>query len=195
MEKQLEVIVIPSGENISDDSIRLSTAQAHGINSENEGREVRYILSGVGPDLDKRLKQERDTQIYIGPFDGTHGLDVHPELYSQSVEDVRLTFLIGDGFKPVGIDTASVNSVQNMINTFPRGTEGDYTIVSRALHNARFKLIEKEARKRGYFSDKLQLSYLNTPDSFSPKNIAHDLMGLAKFWVLGKVEIKNYIPA
>jgi len=81
-----------------------------------------------------------------------------------------------------------------MVNTFTPGTEGNYTIVSRALHNARFKMIEKELRKIGYLSSNLRISYVNTPNSFSIKNIAYDLLALAKFFA-NKGKIKSSIHA
>ncbi|HTZ41931.1 MAG TPA: hypothetical protein VMC07_01855 [Candidatus Omnitrophota bacterium] len=193
MKDNLEVIVVPSG-SVEEDSNRMKTAIAFGLKRENESQEVRYILSGVGPDLNKRLMQEGKSLPYSGPFQNTNGLNVHPELYSSGVETARLRFIFGEGLKPIGIDTLSVNSVENMVNTFTPGTEGNYTIVSRALHNARFKMIEKELRKIGYLSSNLRISYVNTPNSFSIKNIAYDLLALAKFFA-NKGKIKSSIHA
>ncbi len=193
MKDNLEVIVVPSGNEI-DDSIRISAAFLYAEQARAQGKEVRYILSGVGPNLNEGLQKPGDYSLLF-PYVSSNNmeLDIHPKLYNETVGQVISREVGYRAFEPFGVDTQSLNSIDNMVNTFPPGTEGNYTIVSRALHNARFRLIERELRKSGYLSPNLKLNYVNTSDSFSLRNIVYDLMALVKFFAK-KGKIKDSTP-
>jgi len=193
MRTNLEVIVIPSG-SFRDDTERFHRAREYGRQLENSGKEVKYIVSGIGPELNERLKQEnKPYNEYFSKFQGTNDLDVHPELWNESL-DYRAEDTETKGSHQVfGVDTIPVNSRDNMAYTFPRGTEGNYTIVSRKLHNAKFRLLEKYAREEGYFGKSLNIQYVDTDHKYSIKDMWHDVASLIQTYFFGRKMMKKVI--
>jgi len=192
--RKLETIVIPSG-NFKDDVERFDEAMKYIRTLVKQDKKFRYILSGIGPDLNERLAQEnRFGKDFFGPFEGTNGLDVHPELWSRAVEEARRSYGDAGTVYPFGVDVLSRNSVENIVNTFPRRTEGYYKIFSRKLHNFRFKLIEKIARDENYLSEYfLKINYFDTEHKYSVIGFAKDVIHLMKDVFFGKKKVKRTI--
>lgn len=177
MKSNIETIVIPTG-NYEADQIRFASAVEYGQNLISQGKNVRYLISGIGPDLNEALHtKDTSSRAYeIGeqrPIYGSEDLDIHRGLWNLAILRELLP-------KPFGIDTLSLNSLDNILNSFPEGTTGSYTIVSRKGHNIKFKSIEKWARKKGLLSSDLRLSYLDTNENISPKSLAYDILAYGK---------------
>ncbi len=204
--RELETIVIPSG-NFKDDIERFDKGLEYSAVLKKQGKKVRYILSGIGPDLNERLKQEnRVGKNFFDTFEGTNELDVHPELWNRAVElarinhgftaivyPYRIEVLSRKNIEPFGIDILSRNSVENLVNTFPTGTEGNYTIFSRKFYNSRFKLIEKRGRAEGYFSENLRINYIDTNHKYSLIGVSKDVFHLMKDFFFGKEKVLKMI--
>jgi hypothetical protein len=188
-----EIIVVPSGTE-KDDWARSRRARNYAHDLEQKGKKVKYILSGIGPDLNKRLGQECSPNRleYQAEFYGERGLDVHPGLWDFGIKQTRNSYFLALGeWQPFGVDTQSIDSIENMINTFYGVSEGTNHIVSRKLHNVRFRLMEKELRKLGYIPKEVEINYVNTDEGFSLKNTVRDVLSLAKYFVFGKKKLRN----
>ena len=107
MTRAIEIIVIPSG-TFRDDHVRLKKAReyARGI----RGRGVRYIISGIGPDLNQRLEQVGGSQhgMYQREICYTEGLKIHPELWDESIRHFRRNNERIGKFEPFGVDILSL---------------------------------------------------------------------------------------
>ena len=134
-----------------------------------------YILSGIGPDTNEVVRSDGDYKS-----DSVSEKDFHPDLWDWAVRTVKQRYQETEKWNPIGIDTQSLDSLGNILNTFPYGTEGNYIIVSRLLHNLRFKMIERLARKKGLLSKGLKLKYVATIRGLSLKNIVYDMFAIGK---------------
>jgi hypothetical protein len=194
MVSKLETIVVPTAGNFKQDIQRWNAAVAIGEQMEKEGKEVRYIISGIGPEINKALNADgRRWNKYFAPIKNYVQMDIHPDLWNTAMEYAKSHQKKG---KPsvIGLDIRSTNSIQNLVNTFPKGTEGSYVIVSRKWHNARFRMIEEWARGREYFSDKLKISYVNTT-GYSFKEMIYDAVSFVKTFLFGRKELTRAIQA
>lgn len=143
IECRVEAIVIPSGGSVGEDLQRAERAIQY--NRENS-LNTPYIISGVGPDIN----------IALGPEMPDRKLDFHRELYEYMMDNT-------DGI--IGVDIRSVDSIGNILNTFPEGTSGTYLMVSYPLHLMRLKLIAKMAQKRGKISRNVKIKSIPTEQS------------------------------
>lgn len=138
----LKAIVIPSG-NPELHKKRVETAirfkRKHGL-------DVPYIISGLGPGTNISLGHESS---------GKTDLVFHKDLYDFVMEETG-----PDGI--FGVDILSIDSVGNILNTFPLEVSGKYGIVSGPSHLDRFKEILEEAQKEGKVSKDLELVYIPT---------------------------------
>lgn len=71
-----------------------------------------------------------------------------------------------------GVDIKSVNSIENILNTFTKGNEefpkrvnGKYAIVSYPLHLKRFEKIFNALQEKGKISNEVELEYIPTKES------------------------------
>ena len=131
--ENIKALVIPSG-SVKDDINRAKAA----INYAKENDlNVPYLISGLG----------LDTSIALGCEENKNNreLDFHEGLYKFIMENVEGV---------IGIDTKSVNSIENILYTFQKETTGKYVIFSYPLHLERFKKIVSKAKERdaSYFT-------------------------------------------
>jgi hypothetical protein len=128
---------------------------------------------------------------YQERFFVTNNLDVHPDLWNWGIRTNFKYLPGGRQWDSFGVDSQSLDSIENMINTFYGVSEGNYHIVSRKLHNVRFKLMERELRKLGYIPKEVGINYVNTNEKFSLTNTLRDLLSLAKYFLKGKQKLRN----
>ncbi len=190
MEKRIETIVIPSGGSAKEDLERLGEGLTHGKSLQNT--EVHYLISGIGPDLEKAIYEEHGKKENHKVLSEKEKYDVHRTLWNTALEKVDGIF---------GIDCLSRTSEENLLYSFPSGSfeiedidkktgnaikkeikikenaKGNYTIVTRPLHVKRFELIEKRLRKKGYLKG-VEIDYLYTDHDSS--KIFHDVLALCK---------------
>ena len=142
-------IVVPTAGSAREDRARLERARKI-----NETREEKapYILSGIGPDLNEWLQGGRTRRS---------DWDVHDELYGAAVFYARIEKA------PFGMDIISVNTKENLKNSFPKEQMGSYAIVSFPGHLSRMKIMEKEMRGAGELSGGLELHYVPTKSFWS----------------------------
>ena len=160
IEDGLDAIVVPSGGSVEEDLQRARRAIRRNDEYERKtGSRVPYIISGVGPDMNKVLEEGAD-------------LDFHGELYGYMVDNTK---------EFIGMDIRSRDSVGNVLNTFPKGTSGTYEIVSYPWHLLRFKLIEKVAKLKGRIPKDVKIDYV--PTGQSRKQKIRGLASLAKEFV------------
>jgi len=152
IEDRVRAIVIPSG-SVRDDLERAKRAIQY--NKENK-LYVPYIISGIGPDTNIALGYETSDK---------EELDFHRELYGYMMKNTQGV---------IGLDVLSVNSIQNILNTFPEGTTGTYAIVSYPLHLKRFRKIFQKAREKGRISDKVKIKYVPTKQSL--KQVLYEII-------------------
>ena len=192
MTKNLKILIIPSAGPEWENEERFLAAKKYAEGLRKKGIEVRYLLTGVGPDINERLRQEgRPFYDFYGPFESTNGLGIEIELWNNGIQTVGERYEETGIMEPLGIDTASMNSIDNIFNTFPLGAEGDYAFFSRTGHNIRFKAMEQDLRRLGYLSNKLKIDYVNVEHPYSAKEILYDTAHLAKYLTKGRRELKE----
>lgn len=153
IESKVRAIVIPSG-NPEWNRERMETAIE--INRK-RSLNVPYIISGIGPDMN---------DVLFG--DSTRdGLDFHQDLYDDMMEETEPNGIFG-------VDILSIDSIGNILNTFPPSVSGRYVIVSYPLHLRRLKRIVEKAKKEGKVSQDLDLEYVPTSRFSSPKQIFYE---------------------
>jgi hypothetical protein len=67
---------------------------------------------------------------------------------------------------PFGVDIRSRSSRENLLCSFPEGSEGEDSIVSYPLHNLRFRVLEGRMKRKGVLSNNLKIKYLNNKGIF-----------------------------
>ena len=163
LEEEIKII-IPSGpgrENIK----RAKTAidfSKNNINFQKKG-----VISGLGPDTNMALGYEKNP--------GKEKLNFHKELYDYVMENTDWM---------VGIDTQSLNSIENILNVFPKGIKGKFAIVSYPLHLMRFKKIINDAQKSDKISKDIEVTFV--PTKQNPKYIIYETLSNIKYHVYGK---------
>lgn len=157
IDDKIKAIVVPTAGSAKEDLERIERAIRY--NKENE-LNVPYIISGIGPDTNIALgylKSDKDI------------LDFHPELYKYIMNNIS-------GF--IGMDILSLNSVQNILNTFPEGVSGTYAIVSYPMHLKRFERIIKRAQEKGKISKDVKIEFV--PTSQSLKKVLYETLSIFK---------------
>ncbi|MEK6925817.1 MAG: hypothetical protein AABW50_00920, partial [Nanoarchaeota archaeon] len=127
MTKNIETIVIPSAGSAEEDLRRINKAVEFGKELTYKGIEVRYLISGIGPDLNRRLILEYDSpdceslwarnEGYQKEVYGEKGLDVHPALWNKGIKIVKERYKEIKKWHPFGIDILSTDSEGNILNT------------------------------------------------------------------------------
>ena len=154
MKDKIKAIVIPSAGIESENIKRVKTAIEY---NQKNNLDVPYIFSGLGPDTNfalgySILKEERE-------------LDFHSEPYDYLMNETKEFF---------GIDIKSVNSIENILNTFPKGngafpkdTNGKYIIMSYKGHLKRFKEIFEILKEKNKISQDVELEYIPVKESIN----------------------------
>lgn len=162
--------IVQSGPTIEDDLGRLEKVL------QLADADSKIVVSGIGPDLNKRLHQETEKGDQV-PFYGMNGLDVHDELWNESLNNLRF----------FGVDTQATTSEGNLLYSFQEGVDGDWTIVSRPLHLLKFKLIEKRLRDEEKLASGLKLNYKSSgyEGNFikKTKDILYDSISILKEYI------------
>lgn len=141
IDNKTKALVIPSG-GIKED---LERAQAAINYSKENNLEIPYIISGVGPDINIALGYDENKT--------NKKVDFHKELYD---------FMMNNTKGIIGVDIRSVNSVENILYSFPKGTNGKYAIFSYPLHLKRFEKIISKAKEKDKISKDLEIIYIPT---------------------------------
>lgn len=148
--RKLTALVVPSGNSSRQDLERLWAVGRH-----NPGNTLPYVLSGVGPDLNRA---RFDNKGYISDAEG---LDVHADLYDNLVR--RFHEAADEAkYRPFGVDIQSTTSRENLMCSFPPGQQGAYIMGSYPLHNLKFKLQEWKLKRRGLMSKDVKIEYIST---------------------------------
>ena len=150
LEEEIKAIIIPSGSD-RQDLIRIQKAREY-FNKKNLLE--RYIIAGLGPDTNKVLENGYDKK-----------LDFHKTLYDYMMSETKGIF---------GADPFSMNSVENILNAFPKGTKGKYGLVSYPLHLKRFKKIVEKLQKEDKISQEIKIEYIPTEQSI--KEVFYELL-------------------
>ena len=156
--KDLTGIVIPTGD-FEQDIKRVRKAFEY--NRDNYFGKVPYIISGIGPDINEALTSRKA------------GQDFHMALWN---------YMTGVSKRPFGVDINSLNSEDNLVNTFPVGQTGKYAIVSYSLHLLRFRLLGKRLKKKGAMSKDVQIECVPTKSFFkqTPREIIYETLAWGK---------------
>jgi hypothetical protein len=157
--RQLDVIVIPTGTS-EEDLDRVDVALNHGSSK------THYIVSGLGPDTNLALERQRKGE-------STDELDFHRGLWNY----LKHKYEQGE-IGIFGVDTSSLNSKENLVNTFPSDTSGKYGIVSYPLHLVRFRILENRLKSEGHLSQDLTLEGISTPQSL--RQLCYGILALGK---------------
>jgi hypothetical protein len=190
--KNLDGIVIPTGSFAQD----LERAKrAFQINEDHApyiiagiGRDtnayleaVKKVLSNLGKSMDfcPQLGSDIDTYLEISkeiPSDLTKDMDFHSQLWNYFVNKFK------EEKRIFGVDINSLNSRQNLINTFPPGLDGRYAIVSYPLHLWGFKVLEKKLKLTGKISRVVKIEYIPSKPFFkqTPLEIIYGTAALIK---------------
>ena len=113
------------------------------------------IISGLGPG-----KGELDFK--------------HKDLYNYMMEK---------GFL-ICLEDTSLNSIENILESFRDGIEGEFPIPSYPLHLMRFKRIVKDAKKAGKISKNVDI--IPIPTKQYMRWIPHEIMSNVKYYIKGK---------
>jgi hypothetical protein len=138
----------------------------------------RCILAGLGPDTNIALGYEKNP--------GKEELVFHKDMYNIVIDETDWM---------VGMDIRSLNSIENILEVFPKGTEGKYGLVSYPLHLMRFKKIVKDAKKAGKISKNINIEYFSTRQNLGW--IPYEILSNIKYHFIGKKKYfgkKNQIP-
>ena len=132
----------------------------------------RCVISGLGPDTNIALGYDKNP--------GKDKLDFHKSMYD---------YLMSETDWMIGADIRSVNSIENILEVFPKGIEGKYALVSYPLHLMRFKKIVKDAKKAGKISDSVEIVYVPTKQHMHWA--IHEVLSNVKYCLKGKRKYFN----
>ena len=135
-------------------------------------------ISGLGPDTNIALGYEENP--------GKENLIFHKDIYDIMMDETDWM---------VGVDIRSLNSIENILESFPKGMEGKHALVSYPLHLMRFKKIIKDAKKAGKISENLKIVYVPTKQRLGW--IPYEILSNIKYHFIGKKKYfgkKNQIP-
>jgi len=161
--KDIKAVIIPTCDD-TENIIRADKAMEI-VNKYNLPRKA--LISGLGPDTNIALGYEKNP--------GKEKLDFHKSMYDYLMEKTDWM---------LGVDIRSVNSIENILESFPEGTTGKYAIVSYPLHLMRFKKILKDAKASGKVSKDIELVYFPTKQRM--KWISHEIPSNLKYHLAGK---------
>jgi hypothetical protein len=159
----IKAIIIPTCddfENIERANTAIEFSKKHNLPK-------RCIVAGFGPDTNIVLGYDKNP--------GKEKLDFHEGLYN---------YLMNETDWMIGTDIRSVNSIENILEVFPKGTEGKYALVSYPLHLMRFKNIIKDAKKAGKISEDIEVVYVPTKQRMHW--VVHETLSNIKYCIKGK---------
>jgi len=141
LENKIKAIIIPSCNDFEDIN-RAKTAIEY---SEKNNLPKKCVVAGLGPDTNMALGYDKNP--------GKENFDYHKKLHD---------YLTNNTDWMVGADCFSLNSVENILNVFPKGIEGKFAIVSYPLHLKRFKKIINDAKKSDKISQDVEIEFVPT---------------------------------
>ncbi len=166
--EEIKAIVIPTCDSFdahkSEDFNRANTAIDF-VNKYHLPR--RCIIAGLGTDANASERYKVNS--------GKDKLDFHKDLYNYLLENTDWK---------IGVDINSLNSIENILQVFPKEIEGRYALVSFPLHLKRFEKIVGDAKKAGLVSKNLEV--INVPTPQNPKWIFYELLSNIKYYIKGK---------
>jgi len=167
-DKGLVAIVIPSEGSVEEDLERAKRAIRRNERYKIENsRYLPYIISGVGPDMNKALGY-----VALSEEETLKNLDFHRKLYDYMIENT-------EGF--IGMDIQSTDSRGNILNTFPEGVEGTHALVSYHLHLTIFRRIIEDAQRKGEMSSEVEFEFV--PTDQSPRQFVYGILALVNYWI------------
>jgi hypothetical protein len=108
------------------------------------------------------------------------GLGVHKDLHNYLLENTDWK---------IGVDINSLNSIENILQVFPKEVEGEYALVSFPLHLKRFRKIINDAKKADLVSKNLEVFYV--PTTQHPKWFFYEFLSNIKYHLKGKRKYFN----
>ncbi|MFH1503035.1 MAG: hypothetical protein ABIE36_00050 [Candidatus Diapherotrites archaeon] len=166
IEEKIKGSVIPTADEI-EDIVRAKKAIEY---NKKNNLNIPYILSGLGPDTNKFLE---------GDFNGE--INFHKELYEYMMNNTKEIF---------GVDINALDTVGNILQTFPSEQEGKYLFFSYPLHNLRTRLIEKDLKREKAISENLKIIYVNTTKNLF-KNLFYETLAFTKYFLIKRNKLKN----
>jgi hypothetical protein len=157
---KFKAIIIPSCDDVED----IARARKAIEISKKEKYNVPLIVAGLGPDTNEVLEKGYNSK-----------LDFHKKLYDYLMNETSGVF---------GVDPFSLNTIENVLNVFPDGTNGKYAIVSYPLQLMRIKQIVKDAQKADRISKDISVEYIPTKQKL--KWISHEVLSNLKYNLIGK---------
>jgi hypothetical protein len=159
----IKAIIIPTCNDF--ENIKRANAAIKFVKENNLPK--RCIIAGLGP----------DTNIAngFGNYSKKKEFNFHKELYN---------YLINNTDWMIGAEINSLNSIENILYSFPENTEGKYALVSFPLHLKRFKKIINDAKTSGKISKNLEI--VCVPTSQNTKWIPHEILSNLKYHIKGK---------
>ncbi|MEK6832462.1 MAG: ElyC/SanA/YdcF family protein [Nanoarchaeota archaeon] len=158
--EDIKAIIIPT----CDDVENIERAKTAIEFSKKHNLPKRCVVAGFGPDMNIALENP-----------GKDKLNYHEGLQN---------YLIHKTDWMICSDIRSLNSIENILEVFPKGIEGKYALVSYPLHLMRFKRIIKDAKKAGKISEDIEIVYI--PTKQHPKWIVHEVLSNIKYHLKGK---------
>lgn len=125
------------------------------------------VIAGSGLDTNIALGYEKNP--------GKEKLDFHKDMYDILMDETDWI---------VGMDICSLNSIENILEVFPKGVKGKYALVSYPLHLMRFRKIIKDAKKSGKISEDINIKYVSTKQHI--KWIPYEILSNIKYHFKGK---------
>lgn len=125
------------------------------------------VIAGLGPDTSIALGCEKNS--------GKEKLNFHRDMYDIIMNETDWM---------IGVDTHSLNSIENILEVFPNGMKGKYALVSFPLHLMRFKKIIKDAKESGRISKEIEVFYV--PTKQHPGWIIYEVLSNIKYHLKGK---------
>ncbi len=164
----IKAIIIPSCDSFdslkSEDLNRANTAMKF---VEENNLPKRCIIAGLGHEKSITLGYEFKSR--------KNKIGFHRNLYNYLAKNTDWM---------IGVETNSLNSIENMLYTFPENTEGKYAIVSFPLHLKRFQKIINDAKNAGKISENLKI--IGVPTTQHPKWIFYEILSNLKYHTIGK---------
>lgn len=165
--ESLAGVIVHTGRSDEIDSKRLYAAL-------NYKPGVNLLITGLGPDANRVVFPWGQYKPGIG---GPEAYDFHFKLWNEVVDKHKEGKI---GY--VCVDINSVNSKQNLMNTFPLRANGTYAIFSDPLHLLRMRFLKGALQITGRMSKEINLLYvpIKKISDLSLKEIGYEVVALIK---------------
>lgn len=161
--EDIESTIVPSCDGI--ESIERAKTAIDFVNKYNLPK--KGVISGLGPDTTIALGYDKNP--------GKEKLVFHKGLYDYMMNKTDWM---------IGIDHRSLNSIENILEVFPKGMTGIHALVSYPLQLKRFQKIIEDAKNSDKISKDINVIYV--PTKQRPKWLLYELGANLKYHFKGK---------